>query len=155
MPVSIPNRPTDPTADEQRHAADVSSPRKTGPGSVKRFALIASGWSAVGLAIAGVVLPILPTTPFLLLAAACFVRSSPLLHRRLLHDRRFGPYLRQWEHDRSIPSRAKLRAYAVVVVTFSISILVVDLGWLRLVFAGLGTGVIALIFLLRTTDERG
>jgi hypothetical protein len=119
----------------------------------KRIVLLAAGWLTAGLALVGVMLPVLPTTPFLLVAAACFLRSSPTLHKRLLNDRRFGPYLRQWDHDRSIPARAKRRAYAVVAVTFSISIWFVDAAWLRFTLAGLGIGVIVLLVMLRTTGE--
>ncbi|MBO9490087.1 YbaN family protein [Endozoicomonas sp. G2_1] len=61
----------------------------------------------VGLAILGVVLPILPTTPFLLVAAACFAKSSPYLYDKLLSNRIFGPMIRDWRAHRSIPKRAK------------------------------------------------
>lgn len=116
-----------------------------------RALLVAIGCAAFGLAVAGAVLPILPTTPFLLLAAACFVRSSPSLHARLLATKSLGPYLRQWQEDHSVPAGAKLRAYGVVGVTFSSSIAFADASWLKLVLAGLGFGVIATLVLLRTT----
>lgn len=130
-----------------------AEPPKKGPSAVVRLVLLATGWITTGLALAGAVLPVLPTTPFLLLAAACFVRSSPKLHQRLLQTRRLGPYLQQWEQDKSVPADAKLRAYVLVAVTFAISIYVVDSSPLRLVLAGLGLGVIALLVLLRTTKE--
>ena len=74
----------------------------------------------------GVFLPLLPTTPFLLLAAYGFARSSPRLHERLRNSRSFGPYLRQWEHDYSIPAEAKRKAYLLIVVTFGVSIVLVN-----------------------------
>src|SRR5262245_46879620 len=61
-----------------------------------RIVWLVAGWLAMGLGLAGVFLPLLPTTPFLLLAAACFVRSSPRLHARLLAHPRLGPFLEQW-----------------------------------------------------------
>lgn len=61
----------------------------------------------VGLAILGAVLPILPTTPFLLVAAACFVKSSPTMHRKLLANKTFGPLIHDWQKYRSIPRKAK------------------------------------------------
>ena len=118
-----------------------------------RALLLAVGVVSFSLAVAGAVLPVLPTTPFLLLAAACFVRSSPKLHKRLLETRSLGPYLRQWEEDRSVPEAAKLRAYALVAVTFSSSILFVDKDWLKIVLAGLGLAVISVLVLLKTTGD--
>ena len=68
-----------------------------------RGLLIILGWLAVVLATLGVVLPLLPTTPFLLLAAWCFARSSPRFHHWLLHRSWFGPYLRHWQQHRALP----------------------------------------------------
>jgi uncharacterized membrane protein YbaN (DUF454 family) len=64
----------------------------------------------VGLAAVGVVVPGLPTTPLLLLAAACFARSSPRLHARLLANPVFGPLIREWQETRTVPVRAKVIA---------------------------------------------
>lgn len=71
------------------------------------------GWTLlayvfVGLGAAGVVLPLLPTTPFVLLAAGCATRGSETLHRRLLGHPRFGPVLRDWEERQAIPLSGKL-----------------------------------------------
>lgn len=59
------------------------------------------------LALAGVFLPILPTTPFVLVAAACFARSSPKWHQWLLGNRSFGPMIRRWEEQRCVSRRIK------------------------------------------------
>jgi len=108
------------------------------------------GWTALGLGIAGIPLPLLPTTPFLILAAACFARSSPELHRRLLAHERLGPYLRQWREDRSVPPRAKRRALVLVAITFAISIALVDRTPLRIALALLGLGLLVFLARLRT-----
>lgn len=83
------------------------------------------GFLWVGLAVLGAVLPLLPTTPFLLLAAGCFARSSPELHRRLLANPTFGPMIRDWQENRTIPKRAKILALTSLVVFGGSSVLFV------------------------------
>ena len=73
------------------------------------------GWLFVGLAVAGLVLPVLPTTPFLLLASSCFLRSSPRWQRWLMNSRWFGPMLRDWDEHRAV--RRPVKVLAVVVVS--------------------------------------
>ena len=70
----------------------------------------------VGLAIIGAVLPLLPTTPFLLVAAACFAKTSPRMHKMLLDNKVFGPLIYHWETSRSIPQRAKVMALTSMVL---------------------------------------
>ncbi|MFP1732360.1 DUF454 family protein [Lonsdalea quercina] len=112
-----------------------------------RVVLIVLGWIAVVLATLGVVLPILPTTPFLLLAAWCFARSSPRFHYWLLHRSWFGGYLRHWQQHRALPPGVKVKALVVIVATFALSIWMVNIPWVR----GLLLVVMAclLIFMLR------
>lgn len=86
----------------------------TGP--VKRVILILCGLVFVGLAGLGIALPGLPATPFLLLAVACFARSSPRLHSWLVERSVFAPLIRNWQESRSIPRRAKIIAFVMVGV---------------------------------------
>jgi len=94
--------------------------------AVLRWVLFIVGWLCVVLGAIGVVLPVLPTTPFLLLAAACFDRSSPRFHRWLLSTKLFGPLIENWQRERYIEKRSKRVALVVVAVTFSSSILIVE-----------------------------
>jgi hypothetical protein len=73
-----------------------------------------SGLLCVGLAGLGVVLPLLPTTPLLIVAAACFARTDPRFHRWLLTNRVFGPLIRDWQNHRCIPLRAKILTVIMV-----------------------------------------
>ncbi|MCP5978205.1 DUF454 family protein, partial [Enterobacter hormaechei] len=68
---------------------------------MQRTILIIIGWLAVVLGTLGIVLPLLPTTPFILLAAWCFARSSPRFHHWLLYRSWFGGYLRHWQKHRA------------------------------------------------------
>ena len=75
-----------------------------------------SGIFFVGLAILGAALPLLPTTPFLLVAAACFAKSSPRMHKMLLQNKVFGPMIYHWQQSRSIPKRGKIIALLSMVL---------------------------------------
>ena len=116
-----------------------------------RWCLLALGVVFTALGAVGAFLPVLPTTPFLLLAAACFVRSSPAFHRRLLENRVFGPYLAQWQRDHTVPREAKRKAYGLVIATFALSIALVEGTRLRLALAGIGAALIAFLAWLPTT----
>ncbi len=96
------------------------------------FILLIFGWVAVALAALGAALPLLPATPFLLLAAWCFARSSPRFHRWLLYRSWFARYLQAWQRHRAMPKGAKFRAICVIVLSFSVSIILLPSVWLRL-----------------------
>ncbi len=78
--------------------------------TARKVVLIVLGWGFVILGVVGVALPVLPTTPFMLLALWCFARSSERFHDWLYHHRLFGPPLRKWDRYRVIPVSAKVFA---------------------------------------------
>jgi uncharacterized membrane protein YbaN (DUF454 family) len=88
---------------------------------MKKTLLNIAGVIALLLAILGLFLPLLPTTPFLLLASACFARGSTRLHRWLLQHRVFGAYLRNVEAGNGIPLRAKIVALALMWTSLGVS----------------------------------
>lgn len=88
----------------------------------RRVALVAAGIALVGMAYLGVVLPGLPTTPFLLGASYCFVRSSPRLHRWLRRSPVFGRLLHDWEVHRGIRPAVRVLAVTIVVVVVTLSV---------------------------------
>jgi uncharacterized membrane protein YbaN (DUF454 family) len=92
----------------------------------RRAAWLAVGWISVGLGMIGMVLPILPTTCFLLLAGACFARSSPPAWHWLHHNRLFGRYLRDYRECRVIPLRIKVVSLAVLWLTIGSTVIAVD-----------------------------
>lgn len=99
-----------------------------------RMLLVAAGFVSLALGIVGIVLPLIPTTPFVLLAAACFMRSSPRLHAALLQHPWCGPYIRSWRAGLGIPLRAKILATTMMILGIGSSAIwivpVVTVKWL-------------------------
>lgn len=87
-----------------------------------RWIFLALGVFFVGVGIVGIFLPVLPTTPFMLLAAACFARSSDRFYHWLLNHAVFGRSVREWREHRSIPRRTKWVAILTMAATLAISI---------------------------------
>ncbi len=96
------------------------------------------GIFALILGALGVVLPLLPTTPFVLLAAACFARSSESFHERLLAHRVVGPMIIEWHQHRAMSRQVKRWAYLLMILSFGSSILLMDATWHRVMLAVLG-----------------
>lgn len=114
--------------------------------TIKKAFLITVGCSAVILAIAGVFLPLLPTTPFLLLAVACFARSSERFHSMLLNNRHFGPTIKNWQQHKCIARKTKFRAYCFILLSFSVSIYFVQILYLQLMLLTMMCGLIYFIY---------
>ncbi|MGB6102885.1 MAG: YbaN family protein [Pusillimonas sp.] len=106
-----------------------------------------AGTLALILAILGIFLPLLPTTPFLLLASACYLRGSKRLHRWLLANRVLGPYLADLQAGRGIPLRTKIVALTIMWASLAFSAWYVPLPWVRPLLLIPGIGVT--IYLLR------
>ncbi|HVS17710.1 MAG TPA: YbaN family protein [Planctomycetota bacterium] len=113
------------------------------------------GLICVALAAIGVVLPGLPTTPFLVLAAACFLRSSRRLYERVLANPTFGPAVRAWRETGTIPAATKWTALGTMACFVAVAVLwaiPAEWPWVRLsVLAG---GVVGALFLLRLPTPR-
>ena len=120
---------------------------------VVRSLYLAAGFAALVLAVAGVVLPILPTTPFVLLAAACFARSSKRFHEKLLAHRIAGPIIREWVQYRSIRRRVKRWVYFLLALSFSSSILMMPFAWQQVMLAVLGIVLATFIWRIPVRDR--
>ena len=86
-----------------------------------RWAWTTAGIVALAAGVIGVVMPVMPTTPFLLLATACFLRGSERMHRWMLTNRWFGEYLRRYREGRGIPVRTKIGAVAFLWAGIGVS----------------------------------
>lgn len=109
-----------------------------------------AGTIALLLGIVGIFLPLLPTTPFVILASACYMRGSERMHQWLINQRHLGPYLRCYQAGRGIPLRAKIAALATMWTSLTISIWLVPLIWLRVLLAVIGIAVTAYLLSMRT-----
>lgn len=110
--------------------------------SVKTLFVVLGALSLL-LGLVGIFVPLLPTTPFLLLAAALWVRSSPRLYDWLLAHRRLGPYIRQFRENRAIPLRAKIYSVTLLWATllYCIFAVVEEWWWARLALLAVAVGV--------------
>ena len=100
---------------------------------MKRIVLIALGWLCVGLGFIGIFVPGIPTTIFLIIALWAFSKSSKKLQNWLLHHKRFGPILRNWQEHKVVPYKAKilmvvLMVFAVILFHYAIQNLYLTAG---------------------------
>lgn len=112
-----------------------------------RALFLVGGLLCLALALLGAFLPLLPTTPFLLLSAACLARSSDPLHRWLLLHPRLGPLLRDWEQEGAIRPSAKRTATLLILCSGTITLLVVQASpWAKGSLLALFTAVLTFIW---------
>jgi uncharacterized membrane protein YbaN (DUF454 family) len=90
--------------------------------TIVRWLWIIAGSISLALGIIGIFLPLLPTTPFLLLTAACYARGSERLHNWLLNNKLFGKYIRNYREGKGIPARSKVLALTLLWLTIGFSI---------------------------------
>lgn len=135
--------------EERAHAAPPRSRSR-----LVRVLFNLAGTVALGLGVLGIFLPLLPTTPFVLLAAACYARGSERFHQWLLANRTFGPMVYEWERHRSLPYRTKITAIALMSLTMGISIVFfVRPTWLKIVLALFGVGLAIWMYRIPSRDR--
>lgn len=116
-----------------------------------RYLLLATGWLSVALGVLGIFLPVLPTTPFLLLAAACFARSSPRFHHWLVHHPKLGPWIRDYLSGEGIPLKGKVYAIGLMWASIGLSCYLVPLFWARIFM--LSSAVLVSLYILRQKTQ--
>lgn len=84
---------------------------------IVRMVFLCLGFLFLGIGIVGIVLPVLPTTPFVLLATACFAKSSEKFHLWLVNHKTFGPLIKNWHERRAIPRYAKYLAWSMMAMS--------------------------------------
>ncbi len=109
---------------------------------VTRTLLFAIGWLSVFFAVLGIFLPVLPTVPFLLLALACFARSSEKFYRWLINHNRLGPIVRPYLENEGLPPGVKLKAISLIWISIGLSVLFfVPLLWVKVMLLLIALGV--------------
>lgn len=123
---------------------------------VVRWLLVGSGLVSLGLGILGIFLPILPTTPFLLLSAYCFGKSSPRLHRWMLTNRVFGEYLRNYKDKKGVPLKVKVFTLTLLWATILFSAFVaINMWWLRILLIFIAVCVTTHLVRIKTYRKDG
>ncbi|MBL79844.1 MAG: hypothetical protein CMH70_07440 [Nitrosomonadaceae bacterium] len=117
-----------------------------------KILLISIGCLSIALGVVGIILPILPTTPFILLAAACFAKSSPRFHQWLLTNRHLGPIIRQHQSGNGLPKHIRWRAVTIIWASMSLSIWIIGQWWAVATLGLIGACVTIYLFRLPTTD---
>ena len=119
-----------------------------------RGILFAAGSFFLGLGIIGIVIPLLPTTPFLLLAAACYARSSKRFYNWLLNNKLFGSYIRNYRDGKGIPLKVKLLSILFLWLTIGITTyFFVNLLLVRIILIIIAIGVTIHILTIKTLKE--
>ena len=120
---------------------------------VKKYLLITAGWISFVLGVVGIVLPLLPTTPFMLLAAACFANSSPRFHDWLMNHKYFGPIIHNFKSGKGIPKKVRNNTIILIWLMMGISILVISKLWSTLLLVTIGVSVSIYLLRLPTFDD--
>jgi uncharacterized membrane protein YbaN (DUF454 family) len=112
------------------------------------------GFIALILGIIGIAIPILPTTPFLLLASAAFAKSSQKFHKWLLNNRLLGFYIKNYQEGKGMPIKVKIITLALLWITIMISILLISLFWIQLLLICIAIAVSIHIILIRAKKNK-
>lgn len=117
------------------------------PASPVSLIMLVIGWVSLALGILGIFFPLLPTMPFVLLAASCFAKCSPRLHSWLLSQPLLGPMIQNWQREGSISQNAKITATVYMIGLFGCSLLFLPFSALLTIFlVCIGTGILLFIW---------
>ncbi len=119
----------------------------------KKYLLIISGSFSVALGVVGIFIPVLPTTPFFLLAVFCYLRSSKKLYRWLIYHKVLGAYIYNYITNRAVLKSTKVGAIIFLWAGLIVSILIIDSWYVRVLLFLVGIGVSIHLILLRTVDK--
>lgn len=122
--------------------------------AVIRYALLVAGSITLVLGLIGIFIPVLPTTPFLLVSAYCYLRSSKRMYNWLIHHKVLGCYIYNYLEHRAVPRKTKIGAIVFLWLTLSISILLIANWHIRAALFVIGVCVSVHLFTLKTLDSK-
>ena len=121
---------------------------------LKRYLLLTAGFTFLSIGFIGIFLPLLPTTPFLLLSAGCFFRSSERFYSWITNNKLFGAYIKNYYNYHAVSMRAKVFSLILLWAVMMISICLFSSLWLRLILACVALGVSIHILKIRTLTDK-
>ena len=125
------------------------------PNQLLKWILIIAGTVCLGLGIIGIFLPILPTTPLLLLAAACYARSSKKFYDWLLNNRIIGSYIKNYREGKGVPLKVKIFSISLLWITILFSVcFIIQVIWIRIILLIIAVGVSIHIFTIKTYHKK-
>lgn len=127
--------------------------KRKGLNNMKKVLLIIIGSVSLLIGILGIILPVLPTTPFLLLSLACFIRSSNKLYTFILNNKYLAPYVKDYMNGNGIPKKAKIRAILLIWITIGFSVIfIINITTLKLILLTVASIVSIYIWTRNTSD---
>ena len=120
---------------------------------MKKYLLIGAGSISLTIGVIGIFIPLLPTTPLLLLSSYCYLKSSERLYEKLINHRILGNYIHQYMTHKAIDKKTKVIAITTIWISLGISIQLAPLFFVKLLLALLGTGVTLHLLGLKTLSK--
>lgn len=122
--------------------------------NIIKWLLMIAGILSLSLGIAGIFIPLLPTTPFLLLSATCFIKSSKKLYNRLITHKYLGNYIKNYMEHRAIPFKTKIFTLILLWTTICLTaFLFIQILWIRILLMIIASGVTIHILILKTMSS--
>ena len=123
--------------------------------NLRKYVLIITGSFLVGLAVLGIFIPILPTTPFLLLASSCFIKSSPKFYNWLINNKQLGKYIKNYRENKGVPLKVKITSISFLWGTITYSFFFITQIWtIRIILLLIAIGVTLHIFSIKTFKQK-
>ena len=123
---------------------------------IKKGILVVSGTFFIVLGVIGIFIPLLPTTPFLLLSAACYIRGSKKFYNWLIKNKWFGEYIKNYQAGKGVPLNVKIISLIILWITIIFStIVIVSYFLIRIILIIIAIGVTIHIMAIKTPDKNG
>jgi uncharacterized protein len=120
---------------------------------MKKYLYLTAGFLTLGTGVVGIFIPVLPTTPFLLLAAACFLKSSEKMYTWLIGHKVFGKYIENYIKYKAVSRNSKIVSIAVLWAVLSVSLFASDSLHIKLFLLIIGVGVTCHLVLLKSLEK--